>query len=232
MIECSHCNIQDTDQSCISLVPIFSNLTHSEIHKIAQITTSRNFEKGEIIFMAGDKGDRLYVIHKGKAKITKLSEAGKEQIIRVLGPGDFLGELSIFIEAPVDSNAEALEDMTVCMIESDKLKDIISKNPSIAAKVIEELSRRLQSSERLIESLGLHDVEQRVADYLLRLAADKEQIILPLSKKDLAAHIGTSQETLSRKLSLFEELGLINQSGHRKIIIKNKKGLEEILNPV
>lgn len=122
--------------------------------------------------------------------------------------------------------------MTVCMIESDKLKDIISKNPSIAAKVIEELSRRLQSSERLIESLGLHDVEQRVADYLLRLAADKEQIILPLSKKDLAAHIGTSQETLSRKLSLFEELGLINQSGHRKIIIKNKKGLEEILNPV
>src|SRR5690554_708874 len=221
MTECSHCNIQDTDQSCISLVPIFSNLTHSEIHKIAQITTSRNFEKGEIIFMAGDKGDRLYVIHKGK-----------EQITRVLGPGDFLGELSIFIEAPVDSNAEALEDMTVCMIESDKLKDIISKNPSIAAKVIEELSRRLQSSERLIESLGLHDVEQRVADYLLRLAADKEQIILPLSKKDLAAHIGTSQETLSRKLSLFEELGLINQSGHRKIIIKNKKGLEEILNPV
>ena len=58
MTECSHCNIQDTDQSCISLVPIFSNLTHSEIHKIAQITTSRNFEKGEIIFMAGDKGDR------------------------------------------------------------------------------------------------------------------------------------------------------------------------------
>jgi len=71
MTECSHCNIQDTDQSCISLVPIFSNLTHSEIHQIAQITTSRNFEKGEIIFMAGDKGDRALCYPQGQGKDNK-----------------------------------------------------------------------------------------------------------------------------------------------------------------
>ncbi|HZK34552.1 MAG TPA: Crp/Fnr family transcriptional regulator [Bacillota bacterium] len=229
MIECSHCNIQDTDQSCIAIVPIFSNLTHSEIHEIAMITTSREFKKGEIIHMAGDEADRLYVIHKGRAKITKLSEAGKEQIIRVLGPGDFLGELSLFIQTPLDSNAEALEDMMVCMIEGDRLKGIIGKNPTIAAKVIEELSRRLQGSDRLIESLGLHDVEQRVADVLLGYARDKDEIRLPLSKKDLSAHIGISQETLSRKLSLFEDMGLIKQSGHRDISIKNRLGLEEIV---
>jgi CRP/FNR family transcriptional regulator len=74
--------------------------------------------------------------------------------------------------------------------------------------------------------MGIQDVEQRVADTLLKLAGGSSFIELDISKKDLASHIGMSQETLSRKLSSFQSMGWIKQEGQRKIIILNKEALE------
>lgn len=78
------------------------------------ITTARTFTKGEIIYHSGDTEKKLYVIHIGRVKITKMSDTGKEQIIRIIGPGDFLGELSLFVQAPLNNTAEALETTRVC----------------------------------------------------------------------------------------------------------------------
>lgn len=231
-MKCNRCSGSNdvSEKNCITSVPIFANLTHDEMMEIAMITMSREYQKGENIYLAGKKHERLYVIHRGRVKITKISEAGKEQIIRVLGPGDFMGELSLFISSPLNSNAEALEPTTVCIIEGDKLSHIINKSPAIAIKIIEELSIRLQGAENLIESLGLHDVEQRVADALLKMANDKGEVILSMSKRDLASHIAMSQETLSRKLSYFQEMGWIEQMGHRKISILDEEKLNTIAN--
>ncbi|MGE5677517.1 MAG: Crp/Fnr family transcriptional regulator [Pseudomonadota bacterium] len=190
------------------------------------ITTARTFTKGEIIYHSGDTEKKLYVIHLGRVKITKMSEAGKEQIIRIVGPGDFLGELSLFVQAPLNNTAEALENTKVCVIDGSKLKEMIARNPGIAAKILEELSRRLLKAENLIESLGLQDVEQRVSSMLLDMSEGKAEIQLQISKKDLAAHIGISQETLSRKLSQLEEQGLIEQTGQRKILILDRDSLK------
>lgn len=112
------------------------------------------------------------------------------------------------------------------MIDGTKLKEMIARNPGIAAKILEELSRRLLKAENLIESLGLQDVEQRVASMLLDISEGNAEIQLQISKKDLAAHIGISQETLSRKLSLLEEQGLIEQTGQRKILILDRDSLK------
>lgn len=230
-MECEHChNIRKaSEKSCIERVPIFSSLSREEMSEIAMITTAKTFSKGEVIYHEGDLENKLYVIHLGRVKISKLSESGKEQIIRILGPGDFLGELSLFVQAPLNNTAEALETTNVCMIDGVKLNEIISRNHGIAAKVIEELSKRLQKAEHLIESLGLQDVEQRVADTLLEMSESKAEIQLAISKKDLAAHMGISQETLSRKLTQLEEMGLIKQSGHKKILILDREGLKEMV---
>lgn len=229
-MDCKYCleEKNNSQKSCIEMVPIFSNLTAEEMAEIAMITVGREYKKGETIYLAGEKGERLYVIHNGKVKISRISEAGKEQIIRIVGPGDFIGELTLFSNTPLNSNAEALELTTVCIIDGKKLNQIIIKRPSIAVKIIEELSNRLQGAENLIESLGLHDVEQRVADTLLSMAKDQKEIMLEISKKDLAAYIGMSQETLSRKLSFFQEMGWIKQIGHRKIHILDRESLQNI----
>ncbi|HAA09379.1 MAG: Crp/Fnr family transcriptional regulator [Syntrophomonadaceae bacterium] len=211
-------------------VPIFSSLSPEEMSTIAEIITDKEYKKGESIYLSGDTGKRLYVINQGKVKIFRISEAGKEQIIRILYPGDFMGELSLFAHSPVNSSAEALEPTMVCVIDGDKLSQIMKEVPSIAIKIIEELSKRLLNAENLIESLGLHDVEQRVADTLLKMAEDQDEITLTITKKDLAAHMGMSQETLSRKLTQFQDMGWIKQVGRKTIQILDRKSLLDIAN--
>lgn len=227
-MSCS-CNCHGRDnRNCIELVPIFSNLTYEEMMEVASITTEKTFKKGEMVYMAGDKGEKLYVIHSGRVKINRFTESGKEQVIRVLGPGEFMGELSLFSSANMTDNAETLEDTTMCIIGGENLKGLMKKYPDIAFKVIEEISERLEKAENLIESISLSSVEKRLSQTLLNMAKDGSEINLEMSKGDLASQIGMSQETLSRKLSAFQELGIIRQIGHRRIIILNKNALEEI----
>jgi CRP/FNR family transcriptional regulator, anaerobic regulatory protein len=215
---------------CIKKVPIFSNLTMEEMVEISMTTTQREYKKGESIYLEGEPSENLFVIHKGKVKISKLSEEGKEQIIRILHEGDFMGELSLFTQSPFMNNAEALGTTSVCIVNGKELSRLIEKNPSISLKIMKELSSRLEKTERLIESIGLGNVEQRVAEILLKMSDDTNVVNLSISKRDLAAHIGMSQETLSRKLSSFQEEGWIRQEGQRKIIIINRASLERISN--
>lgn len=216
-------------KTCIELVPIFSTLTFDEMMEVASITTSRTYKKGEMVYFQGDREKKLYVIHKGRVKISRISSSGKEQVIRILGPGEFMGELSLFNDEPNANNAEVIEDATVCIIDGDKLKSLMAKYPSIAFKVLEELSLRLKRAENLIENLGIRDVESRIAEKLLELADDEGNIILTMKKGDLASHLGMSQETLSRKLSYFQDEGWIELKGHKKIKILDRENLESLL---
>jgi CRP/FNR family transcriptional regulator len=210
------------------LVPIFSNLTNDEMMEIALITTDRTYEKGAMVYTAGDVGEKLYVIHKGRVKISRIAANGKEQVIRVLGPGEFMGELSLFSPLPMTDNAEVLEKSTMCIIEGKRLKGIMGKYPTIAFKVMEELSQRLEKAENLIEDINLNSVETRLAQILIKMADDKNEVLLNMKKGDFASQIGMSQETLSRKLTSFQEKGLIKQIGNRRIVLLDKDRLEEV----
>lgn len=217
-----------SEKTCIEIVPIFSGLSFDEMLEVESITSVKNFEKGEIIYSAGDIGNKLYVPHKGRVKISRISSNGKEQVIRVVGPGDFLGELSLFNEVPLQEDAQALENTTMCVIEGKKLKVLMAKYPEITFKLMGELSNRLEMAENLIEDINLRTVEERLAVALLKLAGDGDEVVLNMTKGDFASQIGMSQETLSRRLTAFQEQGLIEQKGNRRIILLDKEALEKI----
>lgn len=216
------------EKTCVERVPIFSNLDQEEMKEITSIISHKTFKKNELIYLAGEKASSLYVVNKGKVKITRISSSGKEQVIRILEAGEFMGELSIFKPSPLMDNAEAISDTMMCIIDGKDLKGILEKYPLISFKIMEELSQRLERAESLIENINLNSVEKRLADILLQLKDDNNKINLNMSKKDLASQIGMSSETLSRKLSAFQELGIIKLVGQRKIEILNKAALEEI----
>lgn len=216
-------------QGCIDRVPIFSNLSPEEKMEIARITSAKTFQKGEMIYSAGDPGGKLYVIHTGTVKISRINAAGREQVIRVVGPGDFIGELSLFSSVPLSDNAEALALTTLCMLDGKRLKELMAKYPSIVFKILEELSRRLEKAENLIESISLSSVEQRVAQALLSLSEGSHEVVLNMKKGDLASQLGMSQETLSRKLAAFQVQGLITLMGHKRIVIRDRAGLERLI---
>lgn len=225
------CDHRGHHASCIEQVPIFGSLSQEEMLEIAQIAASRSFGKGEMVYRAGDEGGTLFVLHTGKVKLYRVNTGGKEQVLHVIGPGEFIGELSLFSSLPLTDNAQALDEAVLCILQGKRLKELMTKYPSIALKVMDELSRRLEKAESRIEAISLNPVAQRVAGALLELSEGEKEILLPMTKGDLASQLGMSQETLSRKLAELQDEGLIVLKGHKKIVIKNKLKLEKISFP-
>lgn len=216
------------DDNCIKSVPIFKDLTHDEMIEVAMITHPQDMKRGEMVYMAGDLGGKLYVLHEGRVKISRINASGKEQVIRTLGPGEFMGELSLFGATPQSDNAEVMEHTVMCVIDGSELKEIMMRYPQIGFKVMDVLSRRLQMAETLLEAISLDTVEQRIARALLTLSQGKDDFDLIMSKGELASQIGMSQESLSRKLTSMQEDGIIALKGRRKIIIRDREALEGI----
>ncbi|WP_235793159.1 Crp/Fnr family transcriptional regulator [Virgibacillus salidurans] len=217
-------------QLCVSKVPFFNHLDDDEMLKIAEKSRHKDFKKGESIYREGDPLEYLYIVHKGRVKIYQIFESGKEQLLRILDPGEFMGELALFTEKTLDSYAEAMKDTNICTIHRDDMQDLMKDYPTIAVKILEQFSNRLDNTEKLVGQLSSKDVESRTAGYLLDLA-DKNntvEIVLPMSKKDLASYLGTTQETISRKLSSLQTTGLIEQKGNRNIKILNKDALSDV----
>jgi CRP-like cAMP-binding protein len=220
------CNCVVCDSySCIKIVPIFAHLNSDEMAQVASITSERTYEKGQTIYRVGESRGELYVLHSGSVKVYRLSADGKEQVLRRVQSGQFLGELSLFSNNKQTDNAVALETSQMCVIKWDNLRSLIEKIPSIAFKVMEELSNRLEQTESRLEQTNLQTVEQRLAHYLITASEDKDVFELELSKGDLASLLGTTQETLSRRLSLFQQNNLIELEGQRKIKIIDRLSL-------
>ncbi len=219
---------EGSEHYCVSLVPIFNHLEKDQMKKVMERVRSVPYKKGEIIYHAGDESDSLYIVNHGKIKIYRLSETGKEQMLRVLSPGDFTGELALFKESTHEAYAEALMDTKVCMIKRTDLQQFLLTYPTIALKILTEFSHRLDESETQTTRFATEKVETRLALFLAECAEDEDnpEFVLPMSKKDLASYLGTTPETISRKLTEFEEQGLIEQKPKRTIKILD---LDELL---
>jgi CRP/FNR family transcriptional regulator len=216
------------DESCISLVPIFNHLEPAQMDEIMSLIRSLKFKRGENLYSPGDPANTLYIVSEGKIKIYRLSESGKEQLIRFLRPGDFTGELALFSDTVHEAYAEAIEDTSVCTITRSEFNELLLKYPSISLKVLSEFSHRLEQSEKQTTRFATERVETRIALFLIEcLDRDsKSQIVeLPMSKRDLASYLGTTPESISRKLTEIEEVGLIEQISNKKIKILDLDGL-------
>jgi CRP/FNR family transcriptional regulator len=196
--------------------------------EILELINSLKYKKGEIVYRAGESSNSLYIVSSGKIKIYRLSESGKEQLVRILRPGDFTGELALFTETIHEAYAEAMEDTWVCTVKRSDLQDLLLKYPSISIKLLNEFSNRLEQSEKQTTRFATEKVETRIALYLVEHAADTNTLLfkLPMSRKDLASYLGTTPETISRKLLELEEAGLIIQKPKREIEILDLEGLK------
>lgn len=212
---------------CVSLVPIFNHLPHEELATVAGKARMRTYARGEFIHRAGEQSDQLLIVHRGRVKIYRLSDEGREQLLRILEPGHFMGELALFAQRRHDSYAEALEDSEVCAIDRKDLHELLQEHPAVGIHVLDELAQRLGKSERQTASIGTVSIDARIAGYLLSLAeeADTCTIRLPMTRRDLASFLGVAPETVSRRLTMFESRGWISQSGQRSIRILDMDAL-------
>lgn len=215
-----------TPKICVSLVPIFNHLEAEQLAEIVEITHSVTYKKREILYQAGEQSDSLYIVHKGKVKNYRLTDSGKEQLVRILTPGDFTGEYALFNDSIHESYAEAMLDTSICMIKRSDLQTLLIKYPSISMNILKTFSNRLEESERQTTLFATEKIETRIALFLMQcLENDSNEVSLPMSKKDLASYLGTTPETLSRRLTQLEKRGYIKRKSNKIIEIVNLDGL-------
>ncbi len=217
-----------THKGCVSMVPIFNHLEEKQMDEIMETTHSASYKKGEIVYHAGDQSDSLYIVSKGKIRIYRLSESGKEQLVRILLPGEFTGELALFKEGIHESFAQATEDTQVCKIKRTDLQQFLLKYPSISLKILSEFSSRLEQSEKQTARFATEKVETRIALFLAECLENEgasSGFVLPMNKKDLASYLGTTPETISRKFAELESQGFIKQKPRKTIEILDLDGL-------
>lgn len=217
--------------TCVDKISLFDSLTLEQKNLILSKSVHKNYAKGELVFSPGDPGDNLYIINSGEVKIYKLSNQGKEQIIHILKAKDFLGEHALFNNKPLQNTAEALKVTNICILKGADIRELILTHPEMGLKILEQYAKKNVQALDMIESIGLYDVEQRIAKYILDLSRenDSHEIKLPFSKGTLANIIGTTQETLSRKLSSLQDEGIISLQGQRNITILDIDLLTQVL---
>ena len=211
-------------------VPIFSQLNADELKDIAGRVKLRRHPRNEQLYGAGENNPHLMIIHSGHVKIFRITESGHEQLIRVLGEGDFLGDMSFISGAPTDHFAATLEAAEICALHHDDLRDYLLRFPTVTYKMLETLSSRLESTERQVSVFAGEDAEHRLASYLLELAEKHStaKFTLPITKKDVASFLGLTPETLSRKLSQFETAGWLRLHARRTVELLDIPALHKL----
>ncbi len=201
-------------------VPIFTDLSDSDLTKISTKMVSREYEKGQIILLEESMGETFFIITRGTVKVTRLSDDGREVILAMLGESDFFGEMSLLDGEGRSANIVANENAEVMTLSRRDFLECLESYPKIAIALLEELAVRLRKSDQQIESLSLSDSEQRIGITLIRLAEERGTIKrgnvivhnLPF-QQDIANMAGTSRETVSRTLKLLEDKKLVKRDG-------------------
>jgi CRP/FNR family transcriptional regulator len=163
--------------------------------------------------------------------VYRITDSGAEQVVRFLEPGDFLGETAVLADEPVDHFAEATENGEVCSIRRSALRELLAQQPDVAMRMLRTVSGRLQTAEELLSAVTGQSVEQRLAEHLLRRAAEEgsQAFRLQSSKKDLASFLGTTPETLSRRFTALQDAGLIRLGARQSVLILDGDGLRALL---
>jgi CRP-like cAMP-binding protein len=218
----------------IRQVPIFSTFSASEAKEINPYLVHTRFRKKETIFSEGDPPDWLYVVKKGKVKITKLSQAGKEIILEIIAPVDFFGGVAVMRGFSYPANAVAMEETEVLKISRKNLLNIMDRFPSLMYCMATSIGDRIKGSHEALKSIALEKVESRIASLLIKLAdkageksGDGLLINMRLTKQDLAEMVGTTVETSIRTMSKFSKSGILaSKSG--KIVIRDLEKLRSL----
>lgn len=206
-------------------VNIFSHLSDEKIDEIKKYFTLREYPKGSMIILEEEYGDVVFLVKKGTVKITRVNDEGKEVILSLMGENDMVGEMSVIDGESRSANVLAQENCELYAIRSEDFLSLLKENFEISFSLMGELANRIRKSDQHIEALSLSDAEHRIGVSILNLAEELGVIVkgkvtidnLPF-QQDIANMSGTSRETVSRILKLFEDRNMLVKKGHKLMI--------------
>lgn len=207
-------------------LPYFAGLDESVLDILKQHVFEKKAERGEILAFEGERSDILYFVVEGAVKVFKTSADGKEQIFRIIRPGESFNDVPVLSGGINLVSAESMGPVVLNAIKKSDLEAILHERPQIAMNVIQVLSQRVQELVSLVEDFSFRHVTSRVAKMLLEYADQVDHERPRLTQQEMAAIIGTAREMVGRSLKTLEEDGSIRMDRNR-IVITDHVALRE-----
>ena len=212
----------------VAATAIFEGVLPADLERLRPALRVRNFAKGSHLFREGDPGSHLYVVSAGQVKIGRVSENGSEIVFGVAGPGELIGELSVFDEdGERSTDALALVATECVALPREAVVAFFLDHPRLLLRLVSSLAVFVRRKDSAVAEVAFLDIPGRVARKLLELAASKGEpagdgvmITVPLSQRTLAGMVGASRENVNRALHRFQELGYISQSSGTITVLK------------
>ncbi len=219
----------ETRTDILQRVSFCGELPAPVIDSLARIAVPREHHAGSMIQIEGEPADAMYVVARGRVKIARISQQGREQVLNVIGPGGHFNTVPIFDGGPCPANAEALTHVALLALPRDPLLRVAEQHAALALALLREFTGRLRHLVNLVDELSLHTVQGRLAGLLLAQAeaAERGEAVPPLTQAEMAARLGTVREMVARTLKSFEALGLISLE-RGVITIRDRAGLAEM----
>ena len=192
--------------------------------QLAAVAHTVEVEAATVLQTVGGPATRLLLVTAGSLHVVRSDRAGRRRIVRIIGPGDHYGLVELALDSAARYLVEAGEDSTLTEIRFDDLRTIADRHPALQRAITMALARKTAESEHLLVSLTSEDVATRVVSYLLSLPRrrggdGRTSVQLPLTQIDLASYLGTTPETLSRRLRELMDSGAISRGAHREFTL-------------
>ena len=206
--------IVNTLRSC----QLFAGLAAGDLENIADITVPKSLEKNEYLFREGEPARGFYIVQRGAVNVHRVTAAGKEQVIHVFRTGDSFAEVALASSSGYPADARAQEASQVLLIQKEGILALLKRQPELALRMLGSMSSHLRVLVGQIEDLTVRDVQTRLANWLVKRCPNPQSespvnIVLTVTKRVLAAELGTVSETLSRTLAKFREQKLLAVRG-------------------
>jgi CRP-like cAMP-binding protein len=216
------------DQCIVREFSSLKALNKDELLRMADCKTSYTIKKGEPIFEEGESVNGIFCVKDGVCKLSKLSANGKDQIVKLVKPGELLGQRSLISDELANLSAVALEDMEVCFIPKKEILDFFNENNQFSMNVMKTICSDLKDADDHMVSMAQKSVKERLAETLIYLEDnfgknDDGTLKIQLSREELAGMIGTATESCIRLLSELNKNGFIDLIGKKIAIIDRNK---------
>lgn len=219
----------------LARLPLFSDLAEAEIESVSAVMRRRRYAKGSLIHAAGAMGADFYVIESGRVKIQLATERGEALTLRLLGPADFFGEISLFDGEPWYGDATAVDDCQLLLLAKRDFLAVLDKHPGVSRQLLTVICKRLRHNASFARDLAFLDVPTRLARAIVALAGSEgwgwtrgwtgdqcrqDPRLAGITQSDLAGHVGATRESINKWLGYYERRGYISRKRDGIVILR------------
>lgn len=213
--DCQQCSLRES--------VLFAGLKESDFEKIHHPINQFVLQPGQLLYHAGDRGDRLFTIRSGLVKLVQYLPDGSQRIVRLVKTSDVAG-LESMINKPYEHDAIVMQRTEVCCLPTSTVQTLSNDNPELHVELLKRWQRALSEADAWLTELSTGSARERVARMLLRLVRDDTTSEFTLfGREDLGAMLGITTETASRTIAEFKRTGLLTELGSNRFRADTEK---------